>query len=1024
MKKKTNSVRRLAMLLCFAATSATMLYAQSVKVRGTVTDANTGEPLIGVTVQEKDSKNNAVTDLDGNFVINADKGKALEFSYIGFLPKQVTVKGNRITVSMVQDTQNLDELVVVGYGVQKKSSLTGAVSQMKEGDFQNRSASSVVETLSGKVSGVEINSPSGAPGSVSDIHIRGFASTYSSHPLIIIDGRQGDISNLDPNDIESVEVLKDAASASIYGSQAGNGVILVTTKKGSGKGRISYSYQLVAESLAHKPKLMNSQQYVDYWVGSGVLSQETVDGIWDGKRSTDWIDASFETGLMQRHNLTFSAGNGKGNIYASMTYLTNDGIAKGKYDTFSRITGMLNASYDIKSWLQFNSNTQVEYHKLRNINEGGLVGYFGMSMQREPISPVYWTEDELPASMKLAQEHGLTLLQAPDGRYYSVSQIIGYDANPLLQNAKGYAQNRNYSLNNTTALVFRPMKGLTYTSRLGIVYGGGTNYNYSNDYYAINNYQFYMGVGATSSNNLYFQWENFANYNQSFGKHNVSAMIGMSFSKNRRFNVDGSIQGQQGGTLGVQMDDPRYYYLNYQTADATKTVGGGEDLITTKLAYFGRVGYNYADKYLLEFSFRADAADLSYLSKNKRWGYFPGVSAGWVLSEEKFMKDNFSWLPYLKIRGSWGQNGSLSDLGSFSYRSVIFNSGRYPFGNLLSDMVTGQAPKATGNDDLKWETSEQLDLGFDVRLFDGRFSLSADYYNKKTKDLILSNVVPSLIVGNTASPMNAGNIVNKGFELELGWNDDIKDFSYGIKGTLGYNHNEVTYIHPSLDSGIEGINWSTISSVTRFKVGHPAWYLYGYKFTGMDPETGNPQFEDINGDGQISDADRTDIGKGMPDITYGITLNAKWKNLDMIVFGQGSAGSDIIVASGRSDRVTNLLVANTENAWMPNNHNGDKPNPSNSNYSKYMISSGNVWSGDYFKIRQIQLGYTLPKTVVGKIGLNNLRMYVSLENFFTFTSYPGMDPESVGTTWPTSRGVDFGSYPSSKKVMFGLNVTI
>lgn len=386
------------------------------------------------------------------------------------------------------------------------------------------------------------------------------------------------------------------------------------------------------------------------------------------------------------------------------------------------------------------------------------------------------------------------------------------------------------------------------------------------------------------------------------------------------------------------------------------------------------------------------------------------------------MDNTRAWLDMLKVRASWGQNGSVASLGGYSYANVIASSGNYPTTNSGNfGYITGYAPSSTGNDELKWETSEQVNFGIDARFLNSRLILTADYFKKKTKDLIVSGITPSTVVGNTASPVNAGDIENKGLEVEVGWQDHIGDFSYGVRANIATLKNEVTYIHPTLKDGIGGASFHTYGTITRFEVGNPAWYFYGYKFKGINKETGNPEFYDINNDGDINDNDRTNIGKGMADFTYGMTITAGWKGFDFIVFGTGSAGNDIYCCLNRSDKSVNKLKDFVDDRWTSTNTNGTKPRAGANDMDKYMTSDASVFSGNYFKIKQIQLGYNLPKNILKKFQIENVRIYGSLEDYFTFAKYPGFDPEVTGVG--SSLGVDKGSYPNSKKVVFGFNVT-
>lgn len=382
------------------------------------------------------------------------------------------------------------------------------------------------------------------------------------------------------------------------------------------------------------------------------------------------------------------------------------------------------------------------------------------------------------------------------------------------------------------------------------------------------------------------------------------------------------------------------------------------------------------------------------------------------------MKSTSDWLSTLKLRLSWGQNGSTASLGNFLYDNVISSTGSYPFGNSLN-YDYGYLPSSTGNDQLKWETSEQTDFGFDSYFLNNRLSLSFDYYTKKTKDLIVTGITPSTIVGNTASPVNAGDITNKGVEIELGWQDHISDFRYSIRGNIATLKNKVTYLHKTLDA-IDGTSFHTYGAITRFKKGQPAWYFYGYKFTGIDQKTGDPTFEDTYKDGTITDKDKTYIGKGIPDFTYGITLTAAWKGLDFIVFGTGSKGNDIYSCLDRADYMVNKLTEFTADRWTSSHTNGTRPRAGANDMSKYFTSSASVYDGSYFKIKQIQLGYSLPTSLLKKVSISNLRIYGSLEDFFTFTKYKGFDPEVTGVG--SALGVDKGSYPTSKKIVCGISI--
>ncbi len=1014
---------RIVFVAFLALMAGTTTYAQTGTVQGTVSDPD-GEPLIGVSVRIKDANAGVVTDIDGNYTIRANNGQTLVFSYVGFLTHEAKVTGPTMNVTLEPDNRQLDEVVVVGYGVQKKSSLTGAISQVKAEDMENRTITSATQALQGKTAGVQIYSGSARPGASPQVRIRGISSNGSCDPLYVVDGRvASDIAGIDPNDIASMEVLKDGASAAIYGAAAGNGVVLITTKKGSGNGKITYDFQFTSQSLGKVPHVMNSEQYIDYYTEAGLISKDIIYNNWDFETNTDWVKTTFENSKMQRHMVAFQAGNDRGSLYLSLSYLNNNGMVVGNSDTYERLTGMINASWKIKPWLEVGTNNQIEHYRSKSVAEGNEYGSLILAaLVTDPLTRPTYTEENMTAEMRRvlnSSRYGY-LLSDGNGNYYGVSPYVSSEnPNPLIMRDRSLNQNRGYNINGSTYLNLTPVKGLLFTSRLSYRLSASESYGVSFDYYGNSTQkQDYLQVSASAYTPTYYQWENFANYTRDFGKHHAGLMLGMSYSQSRSFGLSGSMKGDD-SDIGFKKDDPLFWYFAYANATASKSLSGGEASYTHKLAYFGRANYEYDNKYLAQFSLRADAADSSVLPRPKRWGYFPAASLGWVISEESFMEKTRGYLNHLKIRASWGRNGSTASLGGYSYANVIAGTGNYPTGNGF-EYRPGYAPSSTGNDDLKWETSEQTNIGVDARLFNGRLSFTADWFNKETKDLIVTGITPSTVVGNTASPVNAGNITNKGFEFELGWTDRIGDFGYSVRGNIATLRNKVTYIHETLNA-IDGTSFHTYGAITRFEKGHPAWYFYGYEFAGINPETGDPTFVDRNNDGSITDADKTEIGKGMPDFTYGLTLTANWKGLDLIVFGAGSQGNDIYCCLNRSDFTLNKLTYFTEDRWRPNHTNGSMPAAGAAEMDKFITSTASVFDGSYFKIKQIQLGYTIPQNWTRKAFIDNLRVYCSLEDFFTFTKYKGFDPEVTGVG--SALGVDKGSYPNAKKVVVGLNVT-
>ena len=996
-------------------------------ISGVIVDEN-GEPLPGVTVMVKGTTNGTITDFDGNYSISDVRADAtLAFSFVGMVPQEISAAGKRaINITMKEETIGLDEVVAIGYGVQRKSDLTGSISQVKSTDLQNRSITSVDGGLQGKTAGVQIVTTSGAPGAETSVRIRGYSSNSSSTPLYIVDGlRTTNIAYLDPSDIESMEILKDAASAAIYGAQAGNGVILISTKKASqGTLRIDYDMQYSIQQVARIPEVLNAEEYIQYAVTEGnLVSQSRINDYYDGTTDTNWADVAFENGAMQRHSLSFQGGNEKSSIYGSLSYLSNDGPIIGQQDKNERLTGTVNAEYKIKPWLKFSSNNNFANFNTTSVRSGGMYSMLGSVIQMDPLTPVIYSNDNVPAHMQALLDMGHAFITDENGDYYSMSPFQeSNNINPYIMRDGYQQQNEGFNLRGTSSIDVTPYKTVTFTSRLGYDFSSTTAYNLQWPYTANTDTNYdYVTIEASNNDNKYWQWENFANYNESFNKHNVSAMIGTSYSERTTFGVTGSVSGSSAENIGITKLDRNYAYFANATGTATKQVTGGEKRIYAELAYFGRLSYNYDNRYFLQGSFRADAADLSKLPLNKRWGYFPSVSAGWTVSRENFFKNmNLSSISNLKLRASWGRNGSISGLSNYMYASTITSDVMYPFTE--STYQVGSRPSSTGNYNLQWETSEQLDFGFDLRMLNDRLAFSMDWYKKETKDLIMTSVNSSAVVGNTISPLNAGNVVNKGFEFDLSWKDRIgDDFSYGISANLSTLKNEVTYVYPTL-SRVAGTSGG--SGVTcYFEKGYPIWYMRGYEYLGVDPSDGSPIFNDISGDGLITDADKTMIGSAIPDITFGLTLNLAYKGFDLVVFANGTSGNDICYAVPRSTRIqANTLKYFYDRRWTTPGQNAEYIAASLPDYANYVQSSALIFDGSYIKIKQIQLGYTVPEKLLDRAKIfKKARVYVSLDDFFVFTEYPGFDPEVSMSG--SGLGLDYGQYPTTRRATFGINLS-
>ena len=1022
-------------VVCILGIGVTSSWAQ-IRVKGTVVD-ETGAGFIGAGVVQVGTTNGTTTDLDGNFELTVPEGAILQFSFINYVTQEIPAAPT-MRVVLLEDTNLLDEIIVVGYGVQRKSSVTGAISSVKSTDIEHRSISNVQSALQGKTPGVSVVQ-SNAPGAAPAIRVRGFSSNNDAAPLYVVDGvRLSDISGIDPNDIESMEILKDAASAAIYGAQAGNGVVLITTKKGKAAennwGTISFEYQYSSQSLSNRPRLLNSKEYIQYEAEKAnmTIDEYTTNAKalgWNGTTDTNWYDASFENSHMSRYTLSLANGTDKGSYYIALTSLNDDGIIKQSRDRYNRLTGTINAEHKIKPWLTVGTSNIFERYKTRSVavNATGYAGnVITSAMHMDPLTKPTYAENELTPEMRRALNDGWVLLQDKNGDYYGVSSFSDDQYNPLILINNNENSSEGWNVTGSAYLNLNPIKELTFTSRFGYRLSHYNSRGWANKYYAFSTASNdKINTSSNMSAGTYYQWENFANYNKTFGGvHNVTAMLGMSFTKNQSDNVDASLADSKGDV--VLIPDPYLFgdISNGIMTSDTKGVGGRR-VISTSTSYYGRVGYSYADKYMVQASLRADAYDLSKLPKSNRWGYFPAVSVGWTVTREDFMDFSRNWLDDLKIRASWGQNGSINALHDYLYSNDMTTGHAYPFpdGKGGYTLIQGQFPSTLGNDELRWETSEQFDLGFDARFLKGRLTLGFDYFDKKTKDLLVTGVTASLIAGGTASPLNAGNVTNSGVEIDLGWQDDLGDFHYSIRGNIATLKNKVTYLHPSI-TRINGL--STYNNLkTVFEKGSSVWHFYGYEFDYIDGN-GDPVFKDVDGDGSISENDKTDIGDAIPDFTYGITLSAEYKGFDFIVFGTGSKGNQIYNAYARTDGQSTYNVVKSmwyDGRWTPGTASGIAKFPGAANdIGNYCNSSAMVFDASFFKIKQIQLGYTLPKTALNAIFAKTCRVYCSLEDFFTFTKYPGLDPEAAGGSG-SGMGVDVGVYPPSKKIMFGINVS-
>ncbi|MDR2389051.1 MAG: SusC/RagA family TonB-linked outer membrane protein [Tannerellaceae bacterium] len=988
------------------------------RITGTITDTQ-GEPVIGANVVQKGTSHGNITDVDGKFTIEVPAEAILQISYVGFISQEIVV-GNRSSFAIIleEDDRNLEEVVVVGYGVQRKSDITGAISQVRTEDMENRVAENLGQVLQGKSAGVQILFGSGAPGSGSQIRIRGFSSNTASEPLFIVDGLVvTQIDYLDPENIESIEILKDAASAAIYGAEAGNGVVLITTKTGgkdkSGKGKVFFNMQYTNEQASHLPKVLGAKDYIDFMIEAGQTSRQAIDAFYNGTTDTNWGKEVFERGIAHRYTVGFQNGNDLGNFFVSLASQKRNGIFAGDKDVYNRFSGQINADVKINKQLKIGTTNNISQSLVKAVSQRSETNsVMGAVILHDPLTPVTLDMNHLPSDVQEQISLGKKYLTNEKGEIWGMSNLNQSQMfNPFFGRDKTDNNINSLEVNGTAFAEVTPLENLVFTSKLG--------YRIFNRYSSEYNYPFYYNslqfadkesLAESATQGLYYQWENYANYLFRLGKSNITLMGGMSFKKNTYRDIEGETDELANSALN-------YRYLDFSTDGAIDDIGG---ILyeSAGISYFGRLSWGFDNRYNLQANFRADSYDASKLDKGLRWGYFPSFSAGWTLSNEAWMERiNAAFrLSNLRLRASWGINGNVNVLHDYQYTNTLASDYFYMDGT--GKTVYGTFPQTRlPNPGLTWEESRQIDLGIDARFFNGAFSLGVDFYSKTTEGLLIE-ITPALSTGASTKFVNAGSVYNRGFEFEAGWKNRIGYFSYSLNGNLSTLYNVVK----SAPSIIAGTSTHAGTTISYFEEGYPVWYLKTYKVKQIGDE-GYAVYKDIDGVEGITDADREFAGSAIPNFTYGLTFSASYKEVDMTVFASGLQGNELYYALNAGVHPTfNRLQYTTHNRWTANNTNTRIPSAAGQFDERYYASDGFVYDGSYFKIKQIQLGYTTPQKILRKLFVASLRAYLSLDDFFTLTSYPGLDPETMVNV-NAGMAVDKGTYPVSRKVTLGLNVS-
>ncbi|RYY39370.1 MAG: TonB-dependent receptor [Chitinophagaceae bacterium] len=1029
-------------LLCTLLYAGSGAFAQELTVTGRVTNAS-NEPLSGVTVSIPGTQKTVVTNADGTYTISVPRaGTTLHLTYVGMEARDVLVPSSGpLNVSLTSAAGTMNEVVVVGYGQQKRAKVTGAISTINASQLQNVSNTRIEQTLQGRVSGVTVLPTSGQPGAGLSVRIRGTSSNRDNEPLYIVDGvRMGGMESIDPSDIATINILKDAASAAIYGAEGANGVVLITTKSGrpNQAGTISYTGQYTNQSIKKDfIKMMNAQQYTQYLQEAGVANAPTFADVANMGDGTNWLDQTLQTAPQQHHTLAFSGGTDRSSYYLSGGLLSADGIAGGSKAKFNRYTLRMNYENRVKNWLNVGVRLGYVNHHRKAISENNEFGsILASALLMDPTTPVRYTDaNNLPAHVQTAISQGKPLLRDANGNIYGISAYLkGEYGNPIARIENQHGENIQHKITGNGFIDIEPIKGLKFTSRFGMDVAFQDGHGWTPKFYFSDESQNTIANGYDYTDRWTMgQLENFVTYNHRFGGHNLTALVGQSMQKWHEIHSGGSYSG-------LFKEEERFSYASFVPDDQDRIYSYPVDY--SLASFFGRINYDYDGRYLFVASLRRDGS--SKVADGHQWKTYPAFQAGWNFTQERFFPERARRvLTSGKLRGSWGQNGNVRSVGVGEWQNKIVTTGPYydPTGNPLQ----GAAPGSLENPELTWETGEQFDIGTDLAFFDNRLSVTVDYYKRTTKDLLTVGSVP-FYIGNNISTVNAGSVTNKGWDFDVTWRQPARTkgaFSWEIGANMSTVNNEVTELDPNNKIGFGtniGTSWTR---ATLMEVGYPIWYFSGYQTAGIfqtqaqindyllknnitsytpAPKPGDPIFVDRNHDGILNDDDKTKIGSPHPDFVFGAHLNLSYKGFDLSVLAQGQSGNEIIMGFNRTDRPTaNKPLFFYNNRWTGEGSTNDWFRADAGN-DKIYSSDLMVFDGSFVRIRQLQLGYTLPASLLNRARMSTFRVYVSLDDFFTFTKYPGVDPES-GNNLGNSIGIDRGGYPIPRKATIGLNLS-
>ena len=1050
-------MKKLLSVLFLLSFTLAAVYAQNIQIKGTVVSGTDNEPLPGVNVVVKgNTSTGTITDFNGTFTLSAPADAILSISYIGFKSQEIAVKGHKdIKIVLQEDSETLDEVVVVGYGVQKKSVVTASIAKVSADDLASTAPVRMDNALKGLASGVTVTSSSGQPGAAAQIRVRGVGTIRTENgaadPLYIVDGMplEGGLDYLNPNDIASIEVLKDAASGAVYGARAANDVILVTTKTGKiGKTKVTYDFSYGWQSAWKKRDVLNASEYA-LMINEGAINAGIAPKFSDPYsygQGTNWQDEVFNNNApMMNHQVSVSGASEKVNYLFSLGFYTQDGIVGGNFDrsNYERLTLRSNTQYTLfdeskeRNWLnslKVTSNLSYARIKSTNFDDNSTWGTpLGSALALSPILNVYdETEEAIKAQF---DKYGTTAEYTPvydprNGKLFSIPGEFGEMSNPIAKLSLPGDKHWSHKFVANFSAELQLWDNLKFK----------TSYGADLSFWGYDGYRplYYLRSGESSTQSSAYsrkedgtvwQLENVLMYDKSIDKHSFSVLLGQSAKKSSGSYLYGSRNN---------ITNYSRPYIDASTglaANADRDAAGAPSVDATLASIFARASYNYDERYMLQVTVRRDGS--SRFGPNNHYAVFPSFSLGWNLTNEKFMNKRPNWLTTTKIRLSWGKNGN-ENIGNFKY-TVLTSPGNNAIFGSSENVINGVKASGLANPDLKWEESEQLDFGLDFGFFNNALTFTADYYKKKTNGMLMEMNIP-FYVGEAKPIGNVGKMENSGIELEAAYKFRVSDWNFRVSANASYLKNKL--IEYGNESGWENLDsFQGTGDISRAENGKPFPFFYGYKTAGIFQNTdevkaykndkgellqptavpGDVRFVDVDGNGIIDANDRTDIGKGMPDWTFGFNLGVSWKNFDLNMMWQGTAGNDIYDATRRTDIATSNLPSWMLNRWTGEGTSNRIPRFVQGDNVNWQSSDLYVYDGSYLRLKNIQLGYTLPAALTQKVFISSLRFYVAAENLFTFTKYHGFDPEI--SSGGTSLGIDYGVYPQARVWTIGASLS-